>query len=162
VWMSSNGRGAVSDRHYLAQTGQFSGRELFKDADVVLAVGTRFVQPATLPWGMQDGQTLIQIDIDPDEVGRNRKPDLGIVGDAKHALAELARRVPAHNRSRDSREDELTTLKAGIAEQMGKLTMQAEHANAIREVMPDGGIVDSESMQVGYLSLSGFPVHTSR
>ena len=42
VVMSPNGRGALDDRHPLALTS-LAGRQLLADADVVLAVGTRFL-----------------------------------------------------------------------------------------------------------------------
>ncbi len=73
VVMSRNGRGAVSDREYLAQTA-LGGRELLPKADVILAVGTRFVEPAT-QWGLTPEQTVIHMDIDEEEVGRNFTPD---------------------------------------------------------------------------------------
>ncbi|HTE84372.1 MAG TPA: thiamine pyrophosphate-binding protein, partial [Dehalococcoidia bacterium] len=50
VAMTNNGRGAISDRSYLAQP-PLAGRQLVPDADVILAVGTRFVLPAT-QWGI--------------------------------------------------------------------------------------------------------------
>jgi acetolactate synthase-1/2/3 large subunit len=114
------------------------------------------------PWESRDGQQFIQLDIDPEEIGRNRLPDLGIVGDAKHGLADLADRVGRHNRRRESRETELTALKAGIAEELAKLSMQAEHAMAIRDVLPDDGILVNESTQVGYWSMANFPVYQPR
>src|SRR5215203_90987 len=114
VAMSSNGKGAVSDRHYLAQSS-VGGAELIKEADVIFAVGTRFVDPATAKWKIEPGRTVIQMDIDPEEVGRNYQVALGIVADAKVGLAALAERVGAHSGRRPSREKELTEFKDGIA-----------------------------------------------
>ncbi|MEX2229104.1 MAG: thiamine pyrophosphate-dependent enzyme [Dehalococcoidia bacterium] len=163
VYMSSNGRGAVSDRDYHAVVGQAALGELLSRADVVLAVGTRFVLPPRLSESRPAGQCFIQLDIDPEEVGRNRAPDLGIVGDAKHGLGELARRTGRHNRHRASRATELAALKRGVAEQMGRLELQASLAHAIRDVLPDDGIFVSESTQVGYWSQGGgFPVYEPR
>ncbi len=164
VIMSSNGRGAISDRDYRAQSGVAAFSALLPQADVVLAVGTRFVLPPRVEGQIPEGQRFIQLDIDPTEVGRNRKPDLGIVGDAKQGLADLVRRAPAHNRSRDSREAELRGLQQSRAQAMAEVTpLQAEYALAIREVMPDDGILVSESTQVGYwCNQGGFPVYEPR
>ena len=89
VVMSSEGKGAISDRSYLAQT-VVGGRRLTPKADVILAVGTRFLQPTTSPWGPNDQQTIIQIDIDPTEVGRNRKPTSASSRDANVGSARSA------------------------------------------------------------------------
>jgi len=162
VLMSANGRGALSDRDHRAFSGVAATGALLPQADVVLAVGTRYVLPprsAAAP----EGQTFIQLDIDEHEVGRNRAPDIGIVGDAKHGLGELAARVPRHNRARPSRAGELRALQQAIAVEMARLSPQADYALAIRDVLPDDGVLVSESTQVGYWSQGGgFPVYEPR
>ena len=163
VVMTDNGRGAISDRHYLAQIGVGALRELLPEADVVLAVGTRFVMgPLGAQMEVPAEQRFIQIDIDPEEVGRNRTPDPAVVGDARQALGELVRRVPRHNRSRGSREGELSAMKQARDEQLAQMSVQKGYALAIREELPDDGIFVNESTQVGYWSRSGFPVYEPR
>ena len=161
VVMTSNGRGAVSDRHYLGQ-GPFAGKDLVPGADVVLAVGTRFVMPATLPWGVKPEQTVIQIDIDPEEVGRNYTPQIGIVGDARVSLTQLVERAQRYNRKRSSRREELTALKARLTEQLNSVHPQSGYGNVLRDDLPDDGILVSEMTQVGYWSNQGFPVYQPR
>jgi len=161
VVMTSNGRGAVSDRHYLGQ-GPFAGKDLVPGADVVLAVGTRFVMPATLPWGVKPEQTVIQIDIDPEEVGRNYTPQIGIVGDARVSLTQLAERAQRYNRKRPSRREELTALKARLTDQLSSVHPQSDFGNVLRDELPDDGILVSEMTQVGYWSNQGFPVYQPR
>ncbi len=162
VVMTDNGRGGLSDRNYRAQPLQ-GGRELLTTADAVLAVGTRFfLGPQAAQMEVPDGQSFIHIDIDPDEVGRNRTPDLGIVGDARHALRELVERVPRHNRSRDSREAELTAITQARNERLAQMSVQHGYAHAIRDELPDDGILVNESTQVGYWSRTGFPIYEPR
>ena len=161
VVMTSNGRGAVSDRHYLGQ-GPFAGKDLVPRADVVLAVGTRFVMPATLPWGVKPEQTVIQIDIDPEEVGRNYTPQIGIVGDARVSLTQLVERAQRYNRKRSSRREELTALKARLTDQLSSVHPQSDFGNVLRDELPDDGILVSEMTQVGYWSNQGFPVYQPR
>lgn len=162
VVLSSNGRGALSDRHYLSQP-MLAAPLLTADADVILAVGTRFVNPAAMPWGPKPPQTVIHLDIDPEEIGRNyTQTDIGIVGDAKLGLAALAERVQRHNRSRPSRQEELGALQKRAFDTLNTVKPQADYALAIRQELPDDGIVVGEMTQVGYWSNQGFPVYEPR
>ena len=162
VIMTDNGRGAISDRDYHAQR-LLQARELIPQADAVLAIGTRFLLgPQNAGIEIPAEQTFIHIDIDEEEVGRNRTPDIGIVGDAKHALGELVQRVPRHNRSRDSREVELAGAKQQFVDRYLALDVQAGFAGAIRDELPDDGIFVNESTQVGYWSRNGFPIYEPR
>jgi acetolactate synthase-1/2/3 large subunit len=159
VVMSGNGKGAIDYRNPLAQN-MLAGRELWRDADVVLSVGTRLVQPLTA-WGT-DGLTIIQMDVDEEEVGRNHAPTIGIVADARLGLAELANRAAKHNGHRDSRADELNVLKERVADKLFEIQPQASFGEAIRAELPEDGILINESTQVGYWSTLGFPVYKPR
>ena len=160
VLMTNESRGALSDRDYRALTS-LAGRQMLPEADVILAVGTRFVAPAT-QWGLSPEQTVIQMDIDPEEIGRNYPPTIGIEADAKLGLAALAERAERHNRSRPSRKDELTAVKAHSQELLDKVEPQASYGKAIRAALPEDGIVVADSTQVGYWSYTGFPVYEPR
>jgi acetolactate synthase-1/2/3 large subunit len=157
VIMTSNGKGAVSDRHYLAQL-PIADRELFSHADVVLAVGTRFVDGNSQPRTFAPGQTLIRLDIDQEEIERNQPADIALLADAKAGLAALAEAVQQHNRKRPSRESELTALKQGLRERVDAIQPQAGFAAAIRNELPDEGIIVGEMTQLGYWSMFGLPV----
>lgn len=161
VLASNNGRGAVSDRHYLAQYS-VAMPDLVADADVILAVGTRFLQPTNALWPDGDGRAYIQLDVDAAEIGRNLKPTIGIVGDAGVGLAALVERVARHNRARPSRRDELLARKQKSLADLDSIQPQAALARAIREELPDDGIFVSESTQVGYWSHAAFPVYEPR
>ncbi|MEJ7839707.1 MAG: thiamine pyrophosphate-dependent enzyme [Thermomicrobiales bacterium] len=161
VHMTSNGKGAISDRHYLAQS-TVSIATLLKDADVVLAVGTRFVEPSTYVWGMKPGRTVIQLDIDPEEIGRNYQVTVGIEADAKAGLTALADAVASTNIHRSSREDELVAMKQDSRTKLDGIHPQSDFAHAIRRQLPDDGIFVGEMTQVGYWSNTGFPVYEPR
>jgi len=158
VVVSRNGKGAISDRHYLAQ-GWVADQGLYAAADVILAVGTRFAPDFSEARKLSSEQILIQIDIDPEEIGRNTKPMIAIEADAKSALAGLVDRVGAYNKSRPSREAELSELKSSIADRVNAVQPQASFAAAIRAELPDDGILVSEMTQLGYFSSIGFPVY---
>jgi acetolactate synthase-1/2/3 large subunit len=158
VVMTANGKGAVSDRDPLAQN-ILGGIELLREADVIFAVGTRFVDPATAKWGVRPGQTIIQLDIDPEEIARNTPVSVGIEADAKVGLAALADLLERGGATRPDRAAELEKLKRGVAARARAVGPQAEYALAIREALPDDGIFVSEMTQVGYWSNFAFPVY---
>jgi acetolactate synthase I/II/III large subunit len=155
----TGGKGIVSDRHYLAQN-LLAGLELWKTADVVLAVGTRFNQPQTR-WGLDSEIKVIRIDLDPVEINRIARPTIGIVADAKQALAALAEALP--DNERPSRRDELEALKAKtMARLQDTLGPQCEYLAAIRAELPEDGIYVEDLTQVGYVGRLAFPVYAPR
>jgi acetolactate synthase-1/2/3 large subunit len=157
VLMSANGRGALSDRHHLAQI-QFALPDLLPKADAVLAVGTRMVNFANQPILIGGDRPFVRIDADPAQLNRTSPATLPIAGDAKLALAALAERLGKHNRKRASRKDELGNLKRAIQAEMDAAEPQASLGRAIREELPDDGIVVEEMTQVGYWTRFGMPV----
>lgn len=161
VVVSMGGKGAIDERDYLAQS-MVTGKELMPSADVILIVGTRFSFPPMLPWGPKPNQTVIQLDVDPEEIGRNYPPQIGIVADAHQGLTALVDRVQRHNRARTSREDELKQLRERTADRLFEVQPQASFAGVIREEMPEDGVVIGGMTQVGYWSMAGFPVYGPR
>jgi acetolactate synthase I/II/III large subunit len=158
VVMTANGKGAISDREPLAQN-ILAGIELLRDADVVFAVGTRFVDPATAKWGVGPDQTIVQMDIDPEEIARNTPVNVGIEADARAGLSALADLLERESPARPTRVEELAELKRGVAARARAVGPQAEYALAIREALPDDGIFVSEMTQVGYWANFAFPVY---
>jgi acetolactate synthase-1/2/3 large subunit len=156
----TGGKGVVSDRHYLAQN-LLAGHELWKTADVVLAIGTRLNQPQTR-WGFDGGIKLIRVDLDPVEISRIVKPATGIVADAKDASAALLRAVDS-GQKRESRKEELAALKAKtaatIAERLGP---QCAYLEVLRAELPDDGIYIEDLTQIGYVGRLAFPVYQPR
>lgn len=60
------------------------------EADVVLALGIRFDDRiAGVPKEFCKDATIIHVDIDPAEIGKNKLIDVPIVGDLKHVLNEI-------------------------------------------------------------------------
>ena len=66
---------------------------LIKKADVVLSVGCSLSQRTAGNWKARLLPNLIQIDIDEKEIGRNYPVRIGIVADAKVALAQLIQAI---------------------------------------------------------------------
>jgi len=90
------GRGAIPHDHPLfagtvgIQTQQKYANEIFLESDCVLAVGARFGDRHTGALDVYRGQrTFIHVDVEATQIGKVFEPDLGIVGDARLALADL-------------------------------------------------------------------------
>jgi len=65
--------------------------DVVREADLVLAAGCRFSEFTTGRWTLlSPGTALIQIDIDPDGLGRTYVPDVGICADVSQAAQALA------------------------------------------------------------------------
>ena len=99
------GRGVIASSHRLA-VDMPVGHRLWKEADAVLAVGTRFFIQ-NREWGVDANLKVVRLDIDPEEHDRFRKPDVAIVGNAAPQLRALIAALPRHNRKRASRAAEL-------------------------------------------------------
>ena len=156
------GRGIVDDRDYHAQVFP-AGRQLWKHADVVLAIGTRMKFPQ-LYWGLDDNIKVIRIDIDGREFDRYAPAAVALQGDSKATLELLLRMLEdAVGTPPASREEELTALKAELQSDIRRdVGPQMEYLDAIRDVLPDEGIFCDEVTQVGFVSWFGFPVHRLR
>ncbi len=155
------GRGALSDRHHLSLT-QPAGHRLWAEADVVLAVGSR-LQHQRMVWGSDDKLKVILVDVDPVELKRHGRPAVGILGDAGRTLAALLAALPEGGGGRPSREAEMTELKAAVtAEFDDKLGPQMAYVRALREALPEDGILVNELTQVGYVAQVMFPVYRPR
>jgi acetolactate synthase-1/2/3 large subunit len=89
------GRAVVPHDHAHTFNPYGAGADLVrKEADVVLAVGTRLGNldiPYDKYWGDPEQQKIIQVDIDPRNMGVTRPIDLGIVAEARSTLENLVR-----------------------------------------------------------------------
>ncbi len=142
------GRGVLDDRHQLSHLLP-GGHALWKTADVVLAVGTRLQLPLSY-WGTDDNLKLIKIDIDRDELDRIRAPEIGLVGDAAAVLGRMEQHLRRLQPMRADRLAQSRALKERVAADVAVLAPQIAYLNAIRDVLPDQGVLIDELTQVGY------------
>lgn len=156
----SMGRGVLDSRHYLSQYYP-AGYHLWDEADAILVVGSRLLRPLTR-WGLDPGDRLIKIDIDPEEHGRITQPAVSLVADAKDALQVLLERVGKHNRKREPRKEEMQALKLRVAAQTAYLEPQGAYLKAIRETLPEDGIFVDEVTQIGFASRLMMDVYAPR
>ncbi len=106
VGTSLAARGVVPEDHprHIPMLDVETVQRVRSDADVVLVVGSRLGELdgwGRPPWwGDPATQKTIHIDADPLSIGANRPVDVGIVGDAKAALAALLDAVKARTAPR--------------------------------------------------------------
>ena len=95
VASSLNGKGMIRDGHLLAVgvVGSYSAQcanRAVSEADLVLFIGSRTGSQVTNDWQIpRPGARVIQVDVDPSELGRNYPTEVAILGDAKTTLQRL-------------------------------------------------------------------------
>ena len=162
VVMSPGGRGVIHDSDYRAQT-MLGGRMILEDADVILAIGTRFAMPQMFGGYDPERQTLIRVDIDAEEVDRFGSADLAITGDAGKTIEALLPEIEKANGARPSRKDELEAVRERVNDIFGELQPQWDFSMVMREELPDDGKYVSEVTQLGYFAqFGGFPIYEPR
>jgi len=110
-------RGAFPDDHELClgmpgMHGNYTAVTSMQKCDLLLALGSRFDDRVT---GKVDAfapdAKVVHVDIDPAELGKVRRPEVPIVGDARFILEEMVEAVKAE---RDKRGDSLPDLAPWI------------------------------------------------
>lgn len=155
-----NGRGVISDRHYLSMNLP-GGYQLWKTADVVIGVGSRMEQQL-LHWGRGPDMAVIRIDIDPEELDRIDAPTVALHADAHDALSALDNALERRGVGNGSRRSELEDLKHQVRAEVERVQPQVAFLDVIRECLPDDGVFVDEITQVGYASWYAFPVYAPR
>ena len=91
------GLGGLSASHpnYISMPGMhgsYAANMAMTDCDLLIALGTRFDDRVTGQLQtFARGARVIHVDIDPAEVGKNRNPDIPIVGDVKRVLQKMTK-----------------------------------------------------------------------
>ncbi|MCA9860900.1 MAG: thiamine pyrophosphate-binding protein [Thermomicrobiales bacterium] len=158
IIVSRNGKGVIDDRDDLS-VGQLADKDLRPEADVILVVGTRFLGPTSEPLATRADQTVIRIDIDPEEIVRNGRWTIEIEADARAALAALVDAVSPDRALDAEKLTALRAMKTRLQAQVESIEPQASYARAIRQTLPDEGILVGEMTQIGYWSNLGYPVY---
>ena len=179
VVVTWSGKGAFPEDHRLfagpiGQTGTVPGNSIAAGADLVLAVGCRFTDWSAssyrkgVTFSMPPGK-LIQIDVDPHEIGKNYPVEVGVLADAKPALANLLAALEVGGSGRDDYLAELDSIKAEWGEQESArldseqtpFTSQRPLRDLRRAMGRDGIVVAGSGNTQGAVKQS-FPVYEPR
>ena len=156
------GKGSIPEDHPLSvgMTGFWGtalANSMTKQADLILAVGTRFPETDSSSW--LPGYTfnipptkLIHVDIDLHEVGKVFPVEIGIVGDAKAVLRSMLECVKASFPKKDWKNDAVVSRISGEKEEWFRNLAVHQTSDAIpirperilktvREILPRDGIL---------------------
>jgi acetolactate synthase-1/2/3 large subunit len=160
VVMTGEGKGAIDSRHPLAIGSALSPGsptvDYLQTADVVLAVGSRLVRA-----GIRPDQTVIQLDVDPEEIGRNYDVH-GLEGDAAATLRSVLDGLKASGGPRESNENQIGTVREAADSVAADTQPQGTILKSIRDNTPDDTLMVSGMTQVGYYSRSHWGTYGPR
>jgi acetolactate synthase I/II/III large subunit len=136
------------------------GHRLWAEADLVIAIGTRLEWPL-LQWKTDDDLTIVKIDIDAAELDRHGVGTIGVRGDADDVCRALLAALEPTGRRR-SRSEEMANLRAAYAAEIDHLRPQLDYLAAIRDVLPDDGVLVEDVTQIGFASHLAFDFRRPR
>lgn len=170
VLSTSTSKGVMPDDHplmfgnILTQSQRIEA-EIVNQADLVLAIGTRFSERATRSTNPQAGRDaigrsvqgwtvrmpdkLIHVDVDATEFGKNYAPTLAIQADAGAFLSEVLAALPASARGagKVGNEARFQALKAEArADIKQRFPEEMELLDALRRAIPRDAIVSAQSI----------------
>jgi acetolactate synthase-1/2/3 large subunit len=149
------GKGAFPENHPLSigsigMHGNPAANRLIGEADVLLAIGTRFSDRATTNLdSFATAAKKIQIDVDAAEINKNIEVDLAIIADAKASLKMLLTAVSKKlkkgegktwtNRVKEAKEQLSPLLKESPRDIVPKALL-----SELRKLLPQSGIITTE------------------
>jgi acetolactate synthase I/II/III large subunit len=155
-----SGKGVIAEGHELAVgitgwVGTPAANQAMREADVILAIGTRFSETDTSGWTPGKPFSipptrLIHVDIDPSEIARVYPTEIGIVGDARAVAADLVELLSltgSADRTAQWRDVILGTRRAWNEEVEALVSPDATpmapawFARKIREALPADGVI---------------------
>ncbi len=163
VITTPEGKGAIAENHPLSLGTFYYGHGpayySLPQADVILAIGSRMNMNPRTPWSLHSGQTVIQIDADPEELGRNVEPQVGMVADAKLGVNELLAELGGSTKASQWNNGEMVEIRRQAAEDLRRLApLQVEIIETMREELADDAIMVAGTTEVAYWGHLAFPV----
>jgi acetolactate synthase-1/2/3 large subunit len=144
------GKGAIPDSHpllvgMLGFWGTEFGNAYAREADVILALGTRFAETDANSWDPRFGllvppTRLLQIDIDAAEIGRNYPVEFGAVAGLEEALPQLwdaAERTGATPAERPSQRAAIAAARSEIWARMAERGARDDFPLAPERILED-------------------------
>lgn len=159
VITSVNGKGTIPERDPLSLGAALrlqSCQQFLGSRAVVVAIGTEFAESDLWRKPPLDlSGSFVRIDIDPDQIHKNQDANLGIVADARMALAALLERIPTDRRAR--RHDSLAKIrelfvKEALADGEQFIGLMTE----LRSALPDEAIIVGDSAMACYFGAVHF------
>ncbi len=159
VVMTEGARGVLDDRHPLALTA-LGGRSVLPRGDVLLVVGSRFLDAMARPTCANPRARFIYLNAEPQDMSVPRPSGLTIHADARLGAEAMLAALPS--RMRPSMSERVAKVKAWCAVQIAAIEPQAGFTRALRRAMHDDDVLVSELTQIGYYANVAFPVFAPR
>jgi len=150
------GKGAFPENHPLAMGpigmhGHAEANKIILEADCILAVGARFSDRSVGKFDeFGKGMSIIHMDIDPAEIGKNKSVDVALVGDVKSSLRTLVKMFSKKMIKSDSdspwlkRRKELIQYYAETLKDYPREITAKKSLKKLRELLPANAIVTTE------------------
>ena len=150
------GKGAFPENHPLAMGpigmhGHAEANKIILEADLIIAIGARFSDRSV---GRFDefgkGMSIIHMDIDPAEIGKNKSVDVAIVGDVKSSLRTLVKLLSKKTAKKAAdnpwlkRRKELIQYFADTIKDYPREITARKSLKILREILPAEAIVTTE------------------
>jgi acetolactate synthase-1/2/3 large subunit len=150
------GKGAFPESHQLAMGpigmhGHAEANKIILEADCIVAVGARFSDRSV---GRFDefgkGMSIIHLDIDPAEIGKNKSVDVAVIGDVKSSLRTLVKMLTKKVAKKDQdnpwlkRRRELIQYYSETLKDYPREITAKKSLKKLRELLPAKGIVTTE------------------
>ncbi len=167
VITTPEGKGAIPENSPLS-LGSFyyahgPGHIALPQADVILPVGSRMMFTPNVPWGIQPHQKVVQIDADPEELGRNIHATVGIAADARLGVQALLAELGGRTRASQWTETEITAIRRQADLEIREMApLQVEIIETIRHELDDDAIMVAGTTDIGYWSHLAYPVLAPR
>ena len=138
--------------------GHGPGRKALPQADVILVVGSRMHISPKMPWDIQPHQKVIQIDADPEEVGRNLPVAVGICADGRLGVQALLDELGGKTHASRWTQDQVSDIRQETFQESREMApLQLEIIDTIRRELDDDAIMVAGTTQIGYWSHLAFP-----
>jgi acetolactate synthase I/II/III large subunit len=151
------GKGSFPENHALAMGpigmhGHAEANKIIIEADCIIAVGARFSDRSV---GRFDefgkGMTIIHLDVDPAEIGKNKAADIAVLGDVKSSLRTAVKMLTKYKivkRAIDDpwlkRRKELIDYYADSIKDYPRELTAKKALKKLRELLPHNAIVTTE------------------
>ena len=143
--------------------GHGAGHHAVPQADVILAIGSRMHMVPPVDWSPQPHQKLIQIDADPEELGRNIPTTTGMAADGRLALQDLLAELGGKSRASQWTQGDIDAIRdATRTEIQAMAPLQVEIIDTMRQELDNDAIMVAGTTEIGYWSHLAFPALSPR
>ena len=160
------GKGAISSNHPLSlgicgMHGKQEANYMVPDSDILLVVGSRFSDRTTGSLGgFAPNAKIVHIDIDRSEVDKNVDSITRVIGDARHVLNALIKRIKVERLQPNGWHERITEFKHfHEPHDYGTGVSTPNIMKAIRAALPSDGIVTTDVGQHQMFAALHYDVH---